>query len=218
MQPAFRDDAAAREEFLGTIERQAERLGALIENILAVTQLSENAHPAGNAALSKAASAVVARLGQASERVEVEIAGDLPDASVDGRLLELVVGNLLDNALKFSPDGSPCQLGALHDGSEVTVWVQDRGIGIAPEHIDRIFDRFYQVDSSPTRRHGGVGLGLHLVKAMVVGAGGTVTVESVVNQGARFIIRLPVADRRAGGQGVDPGSGAADTLRTADRV
>jgi signal transduction histidine kinase len=218
MKPAFRDDVAAREEFLGTIEKQAERLGALIENILAVTQLSETAHPPGNAALSKAADRVVARLGQASKRVEIKIAGDLPNVSVDGRLLELVVGNLLDNALKFSPDGSPCQLGARQDGSEVAVWVQDGGIGIAPEHIDRIFDRFYQVDSSPTRRQGGVGLGLHLVKAIVVGAGGTVTVESVVNQGARFIIRLPVADRRAGGQGVDPGSGAADTLRTADRV
>jgi nitrogen-specific signal transduction histidine kinase len=141
------------------------------------------------------------------------------DTGPHGSYPDGVPSSTSDSGLSRTRVGKPA--GHASDQNKRTlqaVWVQDGGIGIAPEHIDRIFDRFYQVDSSPTRRHGGVGLGLHLVKAMVVGAGGTVTVESVVNQGARFIIRLPVADRRAGGQGVDPGSGAADTLRTADRV
>lgn len=77
------------------------------------------------------------------------------------------------------------------DGGDVLVWVEDDGIGISQEHMDRIFDRFYQVDSSSTRRHGGIGLGLHLVKAIVEGAGGDIAVQSEVGVGTRFTLHLP---------------------------
>jgi signal transduction histidine kinase len=112
---------------------------------------------------------------------------------VDGRLLELALGNLLDNALKFSPPGSRCRIGAHLKDDLVVVWVEDEGIGIDQQHIGRIFDRFYQVDSSSTRRHGGVGLGLHLVKSVVEGAGGSIEVESELGRGTRFTIGLPVS-------------------------
>ncbi len=192
--PEFRGDPSAQEEFLDAIERQAARLGAMIENILTVSQLTESAQSSGSAPLDEAAAAVVARLGQIAERVDVDIERDLPDVAMDGRLLELVLSNLVDNALKFSPDGSPCRLGARLDGREVVAWVEDDGIGIAPEHVDRIFDRFFQVDASSTRRHGGVGLGLHLVKAAVDGVGGTVETLSVSGSGTRFTVRLPTSD------------------------
>ena len=213
MRPEFRDDAATRGEFLGAIEHQTQRLGALIENILAVTQAGQSTRPAGSAALDGAVEAVVDRLGNAAERVEVDIPADLPDIQIDGRSLEVVIANLLDNSLKFSPEGSRCRLGARRDGSQVAVWVKDEGIGIAPEHVDRIFDRFYQVDSSSTRRFGGVGLGLNVVKVIIDGAGGTVEVQSAVDRGARFTVRLPVGGGRAATEGADGSSRSADASR-----
>jgi two-component system phosphate regulon sensor histidine kinase PhoR len=87
----------------------------------------------------------------------------------------------------------------------VLVRVEDDGIGIAQEHMGRIFDRFYQVDSSLTRRHGGVGLGLHLVKAVTEEAGGTIDVQSEPGQGTRFALRLPVARSMVEHQSDPPG-------------
>ena len=192
MKPAFTHDPTAREEFLLAIERQADRLSSLIENILAVTQLSGSSRETADSSLPEAIGSVLARLGQDADRVVVDIPTDLPPLPVDPRLLELVVGNLIDNALKFSPDGSRCRLGARREGRETVVWIEDDGIGIADEHLARIFDRFYQVDSSSTRRHGGVGLGLHLVKAVIEEAGGTIDALSDPGQGTRFAFRLPV--------------------------
>ncbi len=196
LKPGFGDDPADREEFLRAIEQQAGRLGSLIENLLAVTQLSESAPEAECAPLPEAVNAVVSRLGRAADRVDVHVPAELPDASVDRRMLELVLGNLLDNALKFSPEESRCRLGARLEGREVLVWVEDDGIGIATEHLVRIFDRFFQVDSSSTRRHGGVGLGLHLVKTIIDHAGGAIEVHSEPGKGSRFAFRLPAAKSR----------------------
>lgn len=213
MRPEFHDDVATRGEFLRAIEHQAGRLDAVIENILAVTQVGESTQTVGSVALDKAVETVMGRLGNAAERVEIDIPADLPDLPIDGRSLELVIANLLDNSLKFSREGSRCRLGARQDGCQVAVWVEDEGIGIAPEHVGRIFDRFYQVDSSSTRRFGGVGLGLHVVKAIIDGAGGTVEVQSEVHHGARFTVRLPVGGGRAGTKAVDGSPRAADPSR-----
>jgi signal transduction histidine kinase len=194
MRPAFADDPDTRVEFLQAIEQQAGRLGGLIENVLAVTRVSESSPRAASASLPEAVDEVLAGMRPAADRVVVDIPTDLPDVSVDRQLLELAVRNLLDNALKFSPDGSGCRVGARHEEREMLVWVEDDGIGIPPEHLGRIFDRFYQVDSSSTRRHGGIGLGLHLVKAVVEEARGTIEVTSEPGKGTRFALRLPVAD------------------------
>jgi len=194
LQPEFRDDAGTREEFLRAIERQAHRLGVLIENILAVTQLGEGVHQTGSASVGKVADAITGRLGPTENRVAADIPDGLAEVQLDARLLELVVGNIVDNAVKFSPEGSSCRVGARLDAGEVVILIEDEGIGISGEHVGRIFDRFYQVDSSTTRRHGGVGLGLYLVKTIVEGAGGTVEVDSAAGEGSRFAVRLPVAD------------------------
>jgi signal transduction histidine kinase len=218
MQPALTDDPATRDEFLLAIERQAGRLSSLIENILAVSQLSESSLEAASASLSETVRSVLARLGPGAERVDVDIAADLPDVQVDRRLLELAIGNLLDNALKFSPDGSRCRLGAGLEGGDVLVRVEDDGIGIAQEHVGRIFDRFYQVDSSSTRRHGGVGLGLHLVKAVTEGAGGAIDVQTETGRGTRFALRFPVARSIAGQQSDPTGNQLPDELQRASMM
>ena len=89
--------------------------------------------------------------------------------------------------------GTSCEVTAWREGGSVGISVQDRGIGIAPEHLDRIFERFYQVASSVTRGYGGVGLGLSLVKELVTSLGGTIEVSSASGEGSAFVVRIPIA-------------------------
>jgi len=110
----------------------------------------------------------------------------------DRQRLELILANLVDNALKFSPEGSACDVGARMIGDQVELWVSDRGIGIQEDHLELIFERFYQVDSSVTRRFGGVGLGLHLVYELAHSLGGSVGVLSAPGSGSTFTVRLPL--------------------------
>jgi signal transduction histidine kinase len=107
-------------------------------------------------------------------------------------MLSRVLQNLVDNALKYSPDGAPCELGARAEGADAIVfWVQDHGIGIPDDELPKIFDRFYQVDSSSTRTFRGAGLGLSLVRDLLRHLGGTIEVDSSPGRGSRFTVRLP---------------------------
>jgi signal transduction histidine kinase len=108
------------------------------------------------------------------------------------RLLELIVSNLAENGLKFTPPDGVVDIGAAVEGGSLSIWVRDEGIGIDEGQISRIFERFYQVDSSTTRTQGGVGLGLDLVRAAVEELGGTIQVASEVGRGSTFTVRLPL--------------------------
>ncbi len=116
-----------------------------------------------------------------------------PVAPVFGDVAHLrrVIDNLLSNALKFTPAGGQVLLALYQLGQEVILEVADTGIGISPEHLNRVFERFYQVDGSTTRRYGGVGLGLALVKEIVAAHGGHVQAFSTVGKGTQFRISLP---------------------------
>jgi PAS domain S-box-containing protein len=120
-----------------------------------------------------------------------QVVTGLPPITGDPVHLHRVLDNLISNALKFTPaDGSiTVRLG--QDGANVTLEVTDTGIGIPPDKLERIFDRFYQVDGSPTRRYGGTGLGLALVKGIIEAHGGTVSVQSTVDEGSTFKVTLP---------------------------
>ncbi len=124
-------------------------------------------------------------LGTDAQRIVTSVPDDIPVLHTDRQLLGRVLTNLLDNALKYSAEEEPCELGARADGDDLLFWVRDRGIGIEPEDIGRIFDRFYQVDSSSTRRFRGAGLGLSMVRDLVRHLGGTVSVESAPGKEAR---------------------------------
>jgi signal transduction histidine kinase len=104
-----------------------------------------------------------------------------------------VVGNLLSNAIKYSPDGGAVTVDATRDGDAISVSVTDAGIGIPAEARERIFDRFYRVDSSETRTIGGTGLGLSLVREIVREHGGSVSVDSIDGRGSTFSVTLPAA-------------------------
>jgi signal transduction histidine kinase len=191
--PEFSDDAAAREEFLQAIERQGGRLSRLVENLLTTSQMEYDQTRLSLSTVSFASVVrdVLAGLGPKAERVRLDLPAQLPLMSTDRQRLELVVMNLLDNALKFSPDRTRCELGARQQDGSVVFWVRDWGIGIPADQVERIFERFYQVDSTITRRFGGVGLGLSLVKELSASLGGTVVVTSEVGGGSTFTVTLP---------------------------
>jgi signal transduction histidine kinase len=116
----------------------------------------------------------------------------LPELHSDRQKVKQVVLNLLSNSLKFTHEGS-VQVSAVYEfaTSTVAISVKDTGIGIAPENLEKIFEDFQQVDSSPTRVYGGTGLGLSICRRLASMIGGRVTVQSAIGQGSTFTLHLP---------------------------
>ncbi len=131
---------------------------------------------------------------QAGLQMEEDLPPGLPLVQGDREQLNLVFSHLLENAIKFSPEGGTITIRAWANDDWNYVFIADEGIGIAPEHIDRIFERFYQVDGSTTRRFGGMGLGLALAWEIVEAHDGVIDVESEPNEGSTFIVKLPQAN------------------------
>jgi signal transduction histidine kinase len=134
---------------------------------------------------------------QVGVSLRTELPVGLPLLLGDIRRLELVFDHLLANTIKFSPDGGTVLIRAWADQEMVYISVADEGIGIASEHLDRIFERFYQVDGSTRRRFGGMGIGLALVWEIVKDHSGTVTVESEPGEGSTFTVALPVVSNQS---------------------
>jgi GAF domain-containing protein len=125
---------------------------------------------------------------------------DLPKVWVDVDRMGQVFDNLVGNALKFSPVGSKINISAELDDGKVKFSVQDYGIGIPPDKLDKVFERFYQVDGSTTRRHGGAGLGLTIVKQIIEAHGGYITVESELDKGTTFSFWLSINNKEVPGE------------------
>jgi len=123
--------------------------------------------------------------------VERRIARGTPDLFVDRRLLDLSLDELVDNAIKYSPEGGKVTVSARADDGMVEVTVADRGVGVPDDRRDAIFGDFAQADGSSTREFGGLGLGLPLVRHVVLAHGGDVRCESEPGKGSRFVLRLP---------------------------
>ena len=202
-QQEFADDPVMRQEFLERMERQGDRLLRLVENLLTASNLENNQLPVsvGRVLFEDLVREVIEGLSNEASRVQVDVPDDLPVLYQDRQLLSRVLQNLVDNALKYSPDGSPCELVASSDGETLVFWVRDYGIGISAEELSRIFDRFYQVDSSSTRTFRGAGLGLSLVQDLLDHLGGTIEVDSNPGEGSRFTVTLPVRHPRTAAQG-----------------
>jgi signal transduction histidine kinase len=215
-QQEFAEDPVLRQEFLERMERQGDRLLRLVENLLTASRLEAHELPIsiGRVLFEDVCREVVEGLTGDTERVLVEVPDHLPVLHTDRQLLSRVVTNLIDNALKYSPDGAHCELGARGEEDQVVFWVRDHGIGIPPEQVDRIFERFYQVDSSSTRTFRGAGLGLALVADLMQHLGGRIEVHSVPNEGSTFTVYLPV--EFPGSEGSSRASGGDEQdIRTA---
>jgi two-component system phosphate regulon sensor histidine kinase PhoR len=188
-----------RERFLTRIQRQSERLSLLVTDLLTLARL-ESAEALLEAApldLRDIVRSSAANFRASAEERQVSVRVDVPDEPVriqgDGDALTLLTNNLVDNALKYTPAGGDVQL-RLHAADGLAVLdVRDTGIGIAPEHHDRIFERFYRVDKARSRELGGTGLGLSIVKHVCRGHGGSVVVESAPARGSTFRVSLPLA-------------------------
>jgi signal transduction histidine kinase len=183
------------EEAIGAIERQSGRLQRMISNLLRESHLehgdTENA--IFTFAFDDLVREVVADFHGADARVVEELPSDLPLVACDRRRLEDVLTNLVDNALKYSLPETRVTIGGQVADDTLTFWVRDEGIGIAPEDLPRIFERFYQADQSATRSYGGVGLGLHIVRGLVETMGGAIDVRSEPGAGSTFTVSIPLA-------------------------
>ena len=185
-------------EFLGIILKSAARMNRLTEDLLAVASVespdyNRNLHPVRASTLVN--DAIQALRGIVVDSgVELECVG-APDAQVmaDPDALNQVFGNLVENSAKYAAEGKRITVGARQCLNEVQFTVEDFGPGIASEHIDRIFERFYRVDKARSRESGGTGLGLAIVKHVVQAHGGRVWAESELGSGARFHFTLPLA-------------------------
>jgi signal transduction histidine kinase len=140
--------------------------------------------------------------------VHINVPQDFPMLVTDRQKVSLVVVNLLSNAIKFTDDGGTITVVARPDNGQAIVSVQDNGVGIPTEELERIFERFYQVEDSLTREHGGIGLGLAIAKGMVELCGGKIWVESALSVGSTFSFSIPLRldlileERRRQWQGV----------------
>jgi signal transduction histidine kinase len=187
-------DQETRDEFLEGIERQADRLSRLVQNLLASSNIEDERRRLSLEAVmfDDVCNEVIGSLGSQRSRIRLDLHPSLPTVFTDRQRLELILSNLVDNALKFSPNGAPCGVGAKVDASSLVFWVSDRGMGIPAEELKAIFERFHQLDSSRTRQFGGIGLGLNLVRDLVASLGGTIEVASRPGRGSRFTVRLPL--------------------------
>ena len=190
---ADQQDAATSAEMLTRALRQANRLSQLTQNVLAASAVERGQT---DLCLSSFPLGLVVRdaldaLGDAS-RCRVEIPQDLPHVTSDRTALQRILVNLLDNAVKFSTGTRTSELGARAADESLTFWVRDYGIGIPEGEVGRIFDRFYQVDSSSTRPYGGIGLGLSVVRDLLKELGGTIEVMSWPGEGSVFTVSVPV--------------------------
>lgn len=184
-----------RLELLEVIDRQGERLLRLIEDVLSASRIETT----GVARLRRRRLELVSLTqavikGEKSAGVSSPINLDAPpsvEVFGDPMAIEQILTNLIDNADKYSPHGETITVKLTDLLAEVLIEVEDQGIGIPAELLPSIFDRFRQVDQSTTREIGGVGLGLYIVKNLVAGLGGEVSVKSEEGLGSTFAVRLP---------------------------
>jgi PAS domain S-box-containing protein len=197
-------DEEATERALEIVDRNAQALTRLVEDILDISSITMGRFrlesvPVDLAAVVRAAVDSVRHAATAkSIQLDITVSPMTHAVTGDAGRLQQVVWNLLANAVKFTPDNGHIEVTVAPVGSYAEVRVRDNGQGIAPEFAPRLFDRFSQHDASTTRQHGGLGMGLAIVRHLVELHGGTVRAESAgPGQGATFIVRLPQVLARA---------------------
>jgi two-component system phosphate regulon sensor histidine kinase PhoR len=194
------DDREHAHRFLDIIANNGDRLHAIIEDLLSLSRLEQAEQIARLVRQETVLKQVIERAVRGcgakaeSRQVTVTTACD-PELrlSVNASLIEQAIVNLLDNAINYSKAGSTIHIDASRRADEVTVCVQDEGIGIPQEHLPRLFERFYRVDKARSRERGGTGLGLAIVKHIAQVHGGQVSVVSTLGEGSTFTLHLPAA-------------------------
>jgi two-component system phosphate regulon sensor histidine kinase PhoR len=183
-------------EFLAVILKNASRMNRLTEDLLALARVESKDYsltPQVNAASVLVVDAIESLAPLAIDAGLDLIPGGMVDDTVmaDPDALQQVFGNLIENAIKYGKQGGRIVVGCRRVGENVEFFVQDYGAGIPSQHLSRLFERFYRVDTARSRENGGTGLGLAIVKRILEAHKGDIWVESEVGQGTAFLFRLP---------------------------
>lgn len=190
------DDEEAVRRFAKRMHKESTRLAALVQDIIELSRLqganvAQAAHPVDiNTVVAEAVDR--SQLPAESKNIDIGVGGRT-DAMVygDQDLLVTALRNLIDNAIRYSPENTRVGVGVRSRDGLVSVSVTDQGEGLSPEDQERVFERFYRVDSARSRHTGGTGLGLSIVKHVMANHGGEVTLWSQPGQGSTFTLRLP---------------------------
>jgi two-component system phosphate regulon sensor histidine kinase PhoR len=191
------DDETRR--FLDIINQQAGRLNAIIDDLLTLSRLEQKdgrvmTEECSLEALIEAAIYLCQLQANKKEiKIDMVCPADL-SLAINGPLVEQALVNLIINAVKYSEPGKKVLVLAEKQAGQVVLYVKDEGFGIEHKHLDRLFERFYRVDTARSRKLGGTGLGLSIVKHIVQAHRGHIRVESKVGAGSTFIISLPISD------------------------
>ena len=188
---------AVRHEFLTGIDRELDYLNRLVGNLLDMSRLEAGILTPRREwqILDELVEGAIRRVEPllAGRLLHVHLAPDLPPIAVDGMQLQQVLVNLLDNAIKFSPPKSPIRLTAALAGDSLEVRVSNTGEGIPANELDRIFDRFYRVQSGRSSDSPGTGLGLAICKGIVEAHGGSIVAQSIAGGETTILFRIPLA-------------------------
>lgn len=184
------------EHFGKNIRSEAERLIILINDIVSLSKLDENSVPYDNIGtdLYNLAGEVIERLRHNADEknITLSLSGEHIEFTGNRTILDEIIYNLCDNAIKYNKDSGHVEVKISHIPTKILIIVSDDGIGIPPEHINRIFERFYRVDKSHSRQINGTGLGLSIVKHGVMYHNGTIRAESTIDKGSSFIVEFPI--------------------------
>lgn len=209
---AAEDEVAVR-RFAQRMHKESGRLSALVQDIIELSRLQgadvvRRGKPVDvNAVIAEAVDRN--KLPAESKQIDIVVGGTVQAPVYGDRdLLMTAFRNLIDNAIRYSPEGTRVGVGVRSRDGLVQVSVTDQGAGITPEEQERIFERFYRIDAARSRQTGGTGLGLSIVKHVVANHGGEVTVWSQAGQGSTFTVRLPEMEV-ASEDGGAPGHGTA---------
>jgi signal transduction histidine kinase len=184
---------------LRVIEEEADRLSDLIENLLDTTRLQSGrlTLTLREVQLDELAQRVAAKMTPQSDKHEIATTFpfDFPIIQGDEERLNQVLTNLVNNAIKYSPNGGLIRIGGQALENRVQVWVSDQGIGITPDQQEFVFDRFYRIDNALSRKTQGAGLGLYIVKSIIDAHSGNIWIDSEPEKGTKFSFTLPLSQQ-----------------------
>ncbi|OUM43553.1 two-component sensor histidine kinase [Arthrobacter agilis] len=213
---AAEDEVAVR-RFAQRMHKESGRLSALVQDIIELSRLQgadvvRRGKPVDiNSVIAEAVDRN--KLPAESKQIDIVVGGSVSlPVYGDHDLLMTAFRNLIDNAIRYSPEGTRVGVGVRSRDGLIQVSVTDQGAGITPEEQERIFERFYRIDAARSRQTGGTGLGLSIVKHVVSNHGGEVTVWSQAGQGSTFTVRLPEMESAP-----DDGGAAGSTVQQSDR-
>lgn len=191
------EDADNSRRFLSIIDRHAKRLSVTVNDLLQLSELEGGRYKLNletldlNDLINDVATGFLSATGQRRQQMEVQCQGEPVIIRADRVRMEQAISNVIDNAIKYTPDGGKVIVTVRKRPEGVDITVSDTGIGIPPEHLAHVFNRFYRVDKARSRKAGGSGLGLAIVKHTMLLHGGAVSIDSEHGKGTRITLKLP---------------------------